>query len=297
MFKPLPKFRESLLWLLVLSGGSTGCSAQSTTEPVVVVGENDLVLRGTTTSSSAGGSFSVSNVVLTCTGNFDTHDQSPTISMFTRCSDGRSGSVISNRDPSGNSGSGTVTFSDGTTAVFFFGPNAPALANARIESLRSMQQQNNSPPSQPALEMSPPTPVVTTATPRRSDFPRYVAMQYVGGIYVVPVLINKAITLNFIVDSGATDVSIPADVVSTLMRTGTIQRSDFLGNKTYALADGSTLPSPTFRIRSLGVGDRLLQNVTASIADVRATPLLGQSFLGRFKSWSIDNSRHALVLE
>jgi hypothetical protein len=49
-----------------------------------------------------------------------------------------------------------------------------------------------------------------------------VPMQIEGGTYVVPVLINGAITLDFVVDSGAADVSIPADVVSTLMRTKTL---------------------------------------------------------------------------
>ena len=44
-----------------------------------------------------------------------------------------------------------------------------------------------------------------------------------GGTYVVPVVINDAITLDFTVDSGAADVSIPEDVVTTLMRTGTIR--------------------------------------------------------------------------
>ena len=42
-------------------------------------------------------------------------------------------------------------------------------------------------------------------------------MQLEGGIYVVPVLINNAITSD-IIDSGASDVSISADVVMTLMR-------------------------------------------------------------------------------
>jgi Aspartyl protease len=75
-----------------------------------------------------------------------------------------------------------------------------------------------------------------------------------GGTFVVPVLINGQITLNFTIDSGAADVSIPADVVSTLIRTGTPRKSDFIGKKTYRLADGSTVPSPTFLIRSLKVG-------------------------------------------
>jgi hypothetical protein len=52
-----------------------------------------------------------------------------------------------------------------------------------------------------------------------------------GGIYHVPVVINDALKLDFIVDSGAADVSIPADVVLTLIRTGTIKKSDFIWNR------------------------------------------------------------------
>ena len=114
---------------------------------------------------------------------------------------------------------------------------------------------------------------------------------------VVPVLINNAITLDFVIDSGASDVSIPADVVLTLMRTGSIQPTDFLGQQVYTLADGSQVPSQTFRIRLLKVGDRQIQNVTGSIAPVRGSLLLGQSFLTRFKSWSVDNQRRVLLLE
>jgi clan AA aspartic protease (TIGR02281 family) len=117
------------------------------------------------------------------------------------------------------------------------------------------------------------------------------------GTYVVPVTINNAITLDFTVDSGASDVTLPADVVLTLMRAGTIRSTDFIGEKTYVLADGTRVKSRTFRIRSLTVGDRTVQDVVGSVAPTSGTLLLGQSFLGRFKSWSIDNSRHALVLE
>jgi uncharacterized protein len=124
-----------------------------------------------------------------------------------------------------------------------------------------------------------------------------VSMKGESGTYVVPVLINNAITLDFVLDSGASDVSIPADVVTTLMRTGTLKQSDFLDQKTYRLADGSTVPSQTFRIRSLKVGSKVIENVNGSVASVKGTLLLGQSFLSRFKSWSIDNNKHALVLE
>jgi predicted aspartyl protease len=124
-----------------------------------------------------------------------------------------------------------------------------------------------------------------------------IPLQLEGGTFTVPVSINDKLTLNFVLDSGAADVSIPADVVMTLMRTGTLGARDFSGNQTYRLADGSTVPSQTFRIKSLKLGEKTIENVTGSVAPAAGDPLLGQSFLRRFKSWSIDNNRQVLVLE
>jgi clan AA aspartic protease (TIGR02281 family) len=118
-----------------------------------------------------------------------------------------------------------------------------------------------------------------------------------GGIFVVPVELNGTMTLDFAIDSGAADVSVPADVFSTLKRTGTIKESDFIGQRTYVLADGTKSQSATFTIRSLKVGGVVLENVTASVAPSQGSLLLGQSFLSRFKSWSIDNTTHELLLE
>ncbi len=118
-----------------------------------------------------------------------------------------------------------------------------------------------------------------------------------GGTYAVPVLINGTLTLNFTVDSGASDVMVPADVVITLMRTGTITDKDFIGKQRYRLADGRTIDSRLFIIRSLKVGNKTVRNVRGSVAGVEGSLLLGQSFLGKFKSWSMDNTRHELVLE
>jgi len=122
-------------------------------------------------------------------------------------------------------------------------------------------------------------------------------MEKSGGVYVVPTRFNDAITLDAVVDSGAIDVSVPADIVLTLIRTKTVTPEDFLGKQTYVLADGSKVPSQQFRIRSLRVGNRTIENVTASIASVEGTILLGQSFLSKFKSWSVDNETHTLVLK
>jgi predicted aspartyl protease len=118
-----------------------------------------------------------------------------------------------------------------------------------------------------------------------------------GGISVVPVRLNNALTLDFMIDSGASDVVIPADVILTLMRTGTLQPSDFVGSQNYRLADGSTVPSARFRLRVLKVGNREVRDVIGSVSPVHGALLLGQTFLGCFSSWSINNQRHVLVLE
>lgn len=109
--------------------------------------------------------------------------------------------------------------------------------------------------------------------------------------------LNGTITLPFTLDSGAADVSVPLDVFSTLRRTGTIKDTDITGEQTYVLADGSTRQAAMFTIRSLKVGDKIVENVKGSVAPLQGSLLLGQSFLERFKSWSIDNTKHVLLLE
>ena len=125
---------------------------------------------------------------------------------------------------------------------------------------------------------------------------RAIPLKVQGGTFLIPVLINGQITLNFTIDSGASVVTMPADVLITLARTGTVQKSDFIGKEKLHLANGSIVPSTTFLIRSLKVGNHLLENVMGSVASAQADLLLGQSFLSRFNSWSIDNKRQVLLL-
>lgn len=137
---------------------------------------------------------------------------------------------------------------------------------------------------------------VSASSPPANPAAQDVALEDDGGTYRIPVLINSAIDLRFTIDSGASDVSIPADIVAKLVQSGTVTQQDFIGKQSFELADGSTVPSAVFRIRSLKVGNLELQNVTATLGNAKSEPLLGQSFLSRLSSWSIDNQHHALVL-
>jgi hypothetical protein len=150
------------------------------------------------------------------------------------------------------------------------------------------------PPQQnplPAVQGSPARPPTQTTSGTRVRLIRE------AGTFKIPVRINGVLELQFTVDSGASDVTIPADVVRTLVRTGTISESDFIGEQTYRLADGSTIRSSTFRIRQLQVGDRTITNVRGSVANVNGSLLLGQTFLSRFQRVSFDYGQGVLVLE
>jgi TonB family protein len=118
-----------------------------------------------------------------------------------------------------------------------------------------------------------------------------------GGVYAVPVLINEVITLNFVLDSGAAEVSIPADVALTLVRAGTVTKNDFLPGKTYVLGDGSQVKSPRFVLRSLKVGNSTVSNVVGQINNARGPLLLGQSFLEKLGPWTLNTDKQVLAID
>jgi clan AA aspartic protease (TIGR02281 family) len=130
----------------------------------------------------------------------------------------------------------------------------------------------------------------------RSAVGETIQLQCNHGLFWLPVQINSMITLRFILDSGASQVVIPADVALTLTRTGTVDASDYIGTETATLADGSTRSVKVIRLREVRVGGQVVSNVTAQVSPISGIPLLGQTFLSKLPAWTIDNARCALVL-
>jgi clan AA aspartic protease (TIGR02281 family) len=118
-----------------------------------------------------------------------------------------------------------------------------------------------------------------------------------GGVFVLPAVINGSTKSYFIVDSGAANVQIPEEVADEMKRAGTLADSDFLGQRRFTLADGSGLQQRVFRLKSLQIGDRTMENVLAAVGAPRSRALLGQSFLRRLSWWKIDNVRNAMEFE
>jgi hypothetical protein len=170
----------------------------------------------------------------------------------------------------------------------------PGLTEFSPKSVRELKGQLGLPV--PTTDSSPVKPL-EGGQPGRHPVETRIPLENLGGTMVAPVVINNAIKLNFFVDSGASEVSIPADVFSTLLRTNTLTQTDITGFRNYKNADGEVFRSNTFVIRSLKLGDVEVLNVPAKVAPTNAPLLLGQSFLKRFKTWSINNSTQELILE
>lgn len=123
-----------------------------------------------------------------------------------------------------------------------------------------------------------------------------IQLQQLHGIYMVPVRVNDTVAIPFVLDSGASEVAIPQDVFLVLLRSGTVNDTDFIGTGTYVMADGSQQSSRQFVLHKMAVGSHIISNVVANVVSVKGDPLLGQSFLSQLPAWTIDNARHALVL-
>jgi len=118
-----------------------------------------------------------------------------------------------------------------------------------------------------------------------------------GGVFVLSATINARSKAYFIVDSGATNVQIPEEIAEKMKRDGALAGADFLGERHFVLADGRRLQQRVVRLRTLQIGDRIMENVLATVGAPKSRALLGQSFLRRLNWWMIDNVNNSIELE
>lgn len=118
-----------------------------------------------------------------------------------------------------------------------------------------------------------------------------------GNTFTTPIIFNNTIKLEGVIDSGASELFIPADIIKVLVRSGSITDTDFLGKQQYTIANGDVKEYLRVKIKLLQLGDIVLENVIAIVGDIDANILIGQSVLSRFKTWKIDNSSNQLIVE
>jgi len=119
-----------------------------------------------------------------------------------------------------------------------------------------------------------------------------------SGLIEIPIVLNDVLRINFIFDSGASEVSLSPDVALTLIRTGTISENDWLPSKTYTFADGSKAKSKRFLIKKLIIGNQVLTNIEASISNsIEAPMIIGQNVMKKLGSVTIDNRNQLLIIK
>ena len=123
----------------------------------------------------------------------------------------------------------------------------------------------------------------------------YVQLGVSGGTYTIPVAVNGH-RANFTLDSGAAAVQIPAGRILQMINEGTMQASDFIRNDVFVDANGNRVSQPLYMLRALTVGGVTVNNVECIGGDDPHTFLLGQSFLSKLPSWSIDNKTARFVI-
>jgi hypothetical protein len=150
-------------------------------------------------------------------------------------------------------------------------------------------------PGSTIVTPTPVTPTPAPETPQQAQPETIKLKKTTGNLYALPVRINDAIEIPFTIDTGASGVILPADVLSTLQRTGTINLGDYLGTATSQLADGSVTTHNRWRIHDMKLGNYTFKDVTVSITPEQGDALLGQAILSKLPPWRMDYAQPALV--
>lgn len=101
----------------------------------------------------------------------------------------------------------------------------------------------------------------------------------------------------YILDSGASDVTLDETTYKHLFQTGVIKIKHKLSDGEYQLADGTTKSYKRTLIPEITIDNITIKNVAATIIPDGQPLLLGKSLLDNFKTWKIDNSKNTLIVE
>ena len=117
-----------------------------------------------------------------------------------------------------------------------------------------------------------------------------------GGVTKVDCTINK-LPLNFIFDTGASDVTISQVEANFMYKNGYLSSKDIIGKQHYQIADGSISVGTTIVLREIYFGGLTLKDVRASVVATQNAPLLlGQTALQRLGKIEIDNTQRILKI-
>lgn len=122
-------------------------------------------------------------------------------------------------------------------------------------------------------------------------------MEKLNGVYVMPCNIN-GLSLKFIFDTGAADVSISLKDALFMLKNGYLSDQDILGTEKYRFGNGVIEEGTKIILRNISIGNQItLYNVQASVMNNMDAPLLlGQTALMKLGKIQFDYSNNTLTI-
>lgn len=112
-----------------------------------------------------------------------------------------------------------------------------------------------------------------------------------GNVYSLPGKIN-GLELNFIFDTGASDVYLSMTEAIFMLKNGYLVQNDFTGISYSQIANGEIVENTTVLLREVEIGGIKIQDVTASIShNLDAPLLLGQSVIQKLGPIQLDGNK------
>lgn len=111
-----------------------------------------------------------------------------------------------------------------------------------------------------------------------------------NGIYTLPCEIN-GLRLRFILDTGASVVSISLTEATFMLKNGYLNEDDIKGTTNIQTADGNIAENYVINLKEVKIGKVTLHNIQAIVSSGLDAPLLlGQSVLSQLGQWSVNDN-------
>lgn len=103
------------------------------------------------------------------------------------------------------------------------------------------------------------------------------------------------IDIDFILDTGASE-SIISNNIMDQIQSASNDNITHLEKSYYILADGSQVYCDRINIKSMKIGNHIIQNVIFGIMPNETDNLLGKNVLDKYKRWSVNKNLNELTL-
>jgi len=118
-----------------------------------------------------------------------------------------------------------------------------------------------------------------------------ITINKVDGLFKIPCKIN-GVTMDFIFDTGATDVSISITEAMFLIKQGLLKSTDIIGENKYMIANGTIESGSVINLKKIEIDGITLENVKATVVNnMKAPLLLGMNAISRMGKVELSENK------